>query len=73
MALFDFQAEGLGQYLSQPFRLPEQTHLEPRALPWARLSDPFGVKTSDYCHGRGSPGVLPPMLRPAGGVAMMAA
>src|SRR5438132_6651989 len=31
--------------LSQPFRLEYQTRPVPRALPWAKLSNPVGVKT----------------------------
>jgi hypothetical protein len=30
--------------VSQPFRLHEYMDRLPRALPWAKLSDPFGVK-----------------------------
>jgi hypothetical protein len=30
--------------LSQPFRLDNQTAIRPRALPWARLSQPFRLK-----------------------------
>jgi hypothetical protein len=30
--------------VSHPFRVSNQTDREPRALPWARQSDPFGVK-----------------------------
>ena len=39
----DVQPEGLRQALSQAFSLEDNRH-QPRALPWAMLSDPFGVK-----------------------------
>jgi hypothetical protein len=30
--------------LSQPFRLDALTAIQPRALPWAMLYQPFGLK-----------------------------
>ncbi|MCI0705256.1 MAG: hypothetical protein L0241_29710, partial [Planctomycetia bacterium] len=43
---FVLQAEGLGQRLSQAFSLPNPNGPAPRALPWAMLSQPFGLKTN---------------------------
>jgi len=41
-----WQPEGLRQALSQAFSLEDKSNCDPRALPWATLSDPFGVKTT---------------------------
>lgn len=38
------QPEGLRQVLSQPFRLGSWLDVLPRALPWAKLSQSFGLK-----------------------------
>ena len=38
--------------LSHPFRVPIQKCTSPGALPWAKLSDPFGVKTKSESNSR---------------------
>jgi hypothetical protein len=40
------QLEAARGLLSQPFRLDCQTAIKTRALPWARLSQPFRLKTN---------------------------
>jgi DNA-directed DNA polymerase III PolC len=50
------QPEGLRHHsLSQPFRLGEKMRSEPRALPWATLSHPFGVKAEAAVGRAGDP------------------
>ena len=59
------QPEGLRQKMSQAFSLEEYPRL-PRALPWAMLSQPFGLKNGPrdsrqiVGHGSGETFTLPP-------------
>jgi hypothetical protein len=45
MVTLIWQPEGLRQAPSQAFSLEDKSNRVPGALPWAKVSDPFGVKT----------------------------
>ena len=62
--------ERVRQHLSQAFSLEDQYDRLPRALPWARLCQPFGLKRFAPCHGCGLNAIIsePRSLLRAGSV-----